>query len=254
MIKLKKYPILIAVMIVVLITGFISTANAAVKQHTSEIVQKFTGKHEEVSDNASIPAKTSVQDTVNEQEKQQKQDNQAKAFGDILQENGIISPASGLKILVDKSDHTLSLIYNGMNLKSYHVELGSGGTEDKQVEGDRKTPEGIFYVTNKEVIDPTDDYLGTRWLGVSYPNAEDANRGLSQGLIDEQTYVNIIDTFNSVQNPPQDSALGGNIGIHGGSVPSLGSNWTWGCIGLSNADIEDFYNYITVGTPIIVQQ
>ena len=119
--------------------------------------------------------------------------------GEVEQEKGIISPASGLKILVDKSDHTLSLVYNGTNLKSYHVELGSGGTEDKQVEGDRKTPEGTFYVTNKEVIDPADNYLGTRWLGVSYPNAENANRGLSQGLIDEQTYDNIVDAFNSVQ-------------------------------------------------------
>lgn len=254
MIKLKKYVILITIAIIVLTTGFVSTAKATIKQHTPEIEQKPAEVQEEVSDNVPEPDKTSIQDTVSVQENQQKQDNQEKKFSTILQEKGITSLASGLKILVDKSEHTLSLVYNGTSLKSYHVELGSGGMKDKEVEGDRKTPEGTFYVTNKEVLDPADEYLGTRWLGVSYPNAEDANRGLSRGLIDKQTYEDIIDAFNRVQNPPQDTVLGGNIGIHGGSVPSFGSNWTWGCIGLSNADIEDFYNYITIGTPIIVQQ
>lgn len=185
---------------------------------------------------------------------QQNQSRQAEPLSQILDEKGISDFGSGVKIVVSKSSHTLSLVYNGEVIKSYHVELGEGGTGDKQVEGDHKTPEGTFYVTDKQVMDPPDYYLGSRWLGVSYPNIEDAQRGLQQGLIDQQTYDEIVNAVNNGENPPQDTALGGNIGIHGGSVPSFGSDWTWGCVGLKNSDIQEFYGYMHGGTPIIIQK
>jgi hypothetical protein len=176
-----------------------------------------------------------------------------KTLADILSENGLTNLGTDSKILIDKSDHTLSIINAGVSLKSYHVEFGDGGMGDKEVEGDHKTPEGTFYVTNKEVMDPADEYLGTRWLGVGYPNTEDAERGIKTGLIDNGTYDEIINALNNGLNPPQDTALGGNIGIHGGG-DNEGSSWTWGCVGLKNSDIEDFYDYINVGTPIIIQK
>lgn len=183
----------------------------------------------------------------------QKQPDRNKTLASILADRGIANFGPGAKILVDKSEHTLSVLYNGTSLKTYHVELGDGGTGDKEVEGDHKTPEGTFYVTDKETMDPADQYLGSRWLGVSYPAEEDAERGLQQGLIDKQTYDDIVSAFNNNGTPPQETTLGGNIGIHGGGGPEAGSDWTWGCVGLQNSDIEDFYNYINVGTPIVIQ-
>jgi lipoprotein-anchoring transpeptidase ErfK/SrfK len=53
--------------------------------------------------------------------------------------------------------------------------------------------------------------------------------------------------------PPQRTALGGGVGIHGGSTPELGSDWTWGCVGLTNKDVEDFYNYVSNGTKVTIQ-
>lgn len=177
-----------------------------------------------------------------------------KPFSEIVGEMNIKNFSDELEILIDKSDHTLSLTWNGATLKSYHVEFGDGGTLDKEIKGDRKTPEGTFFVANKSVMNPPDYYLGSRWLGVGYPNIEDAQRGLKEGLIDKDTYDEIASALKNGDMPTGDTALGGDIGIHGGSIPEFGSNWTWGCIGLSNKDIEDFYDFIPEGTPIVIQK
>jgi len=158
------------------------------------------------------------------------------------------------KIVVDKSEGTLSLYARNKWLKSYWVEFGEGGAGDKQYAGDKKTPEGNFYITEKSVLSPSDKYLGSRWMRLSYPNIEDADRGLRQGLIDRYTRDAVVAAFSSGKTPPQRTALGGGIGIHGGDKPEFGDNWTWGCIALSNSNVEDFYNYVAVGIPVVIQK
>lgn len=177
-----------------------------------------------------------------------------KSLRTILAESGLLNSGAKLDILVDKSDHILYIRSQGRVLKSYHVELGDGGTGDKEVAGDHKTPEGTFYITEKSVLSPADQYLGTRWMRLSYPNIEDSKRGLQQGLIDKSTYSSIVSSINNGLTPPQRTALGGGIGIHGGSTPELGNDWTWGCVGLTNKDVEDFFNYVSVGTKVIIQK
>ena len=176
-----------------------------------------------------------------------------KPLKDILAQNGLLDSTSKLDIFVDKSDHILSIRFNGRVLKSYHVELGDGGIGDKKVSGDHKTPEGTFSITEKSILSPADQYLGSRWMRLGYPNIEDASRGLEQGLIDKATYDSIVYAVNNGLTPPQRTALGGGVGIHGGSTPELGSDWTWGCVGLTNKDVEDFYNYVSVGTKVTIQ-
>lgn len=172
----------------------------------------------------------------------------------VLANENIKQGSNGMKIVVDKSDKTLSIYHNDTWLKSYHVELGDGGSGDKQISGDHKTPEGTFYVCEKSVLSPPDKYLGTRWLRLSYPNIEDANRGLTNGIIDKTVYQQILSAIQNGKIPPQRTALGGGVGIHGGGVPELGSNWTWGCVGLTNNDVEDFFDYVNVGTPVIIKK
>lgn len=169
----------------------------------------------------------------------------------ILDAKGLTNAA--LTIVVDKSDHVLSIYAGNQWLKSYHVELGDSGLGDKAVSGDHKTPEGIFYIAEKSVLNPPDHFLGSRWMRLNYPNVEDAGRGLSQGLIDQSTYDTIVTAGRNREIPPQRTALGGGVGIHGGDDPALGKDWTWGCIGLKNQDVEDFYNFVGVGTPVIIR-
>lgn len=178
---------------------------------------------------------------------------QYMSLKDILSSRGLTASQLQIRLFIDKSDKLLT-VYNGNTpLKAYHVELGDSGPGDKQVSGDHKTPEGSFYITQRLVLDPADQYLGSRWMRLSYPNKEDAQRGLNSGLISKSTYNDIVNAINNGQTPPQNTALGGGVGIHGGSTPALGSNWTYGCTGLSNKDVQDFYNYVKVGTRVTIQ-
>ncbi len=258
MLRQKRYLILLLVMVTALLATAFKMQTVVSVKGVSYNNGKTDGisvqKTEAAGSTASIDKTVTTPDPGAAKDASDVKSTENKSLSDILKENHIDNPAAGIKIMIDKSDHTLSLVYNGAKLKSYHVEIGSGGLADKEVEGDLKTPEGTFFVTNKKVMDPPDEYLGSRWLGVSYPNAEDADRGLSQGLIEKQTFDDIMSAFKTGANPPQNSALGGNIGIHGGSTASLGKDWTWGCVGLANSDIEEFFDYIAVGTPIIIEK
>ncbi|TCL64710.1 L,D-transpeptidase-like protein [Hydrogenispora ethanolica] len=171
----------------------------------------------------------------------------------ILNQRGLTVSGHKLVIYVKKSAKVLSLYLDGELLKSYHVELGDSGLADKQVSGDHRTPEGTFYITEKSKLIPSDEFLGSRWFRLSYPNVEDAERGLRQGLIDQATRDAIVEANANYTTPPQRTALGGGVGIHGGSRSSLGPNWTWGCVGLSDRDVEEFFDYIAVGTTVVIE-
>lgn len=159
-----------------------------------------------------------------------------------------------ITIKIDKSDYLLTLIINGKMIKTYCIALGDGGPGDKLVSGDHKTPEGEFFITEKRSIENPDSTIGSRWIRLSYPNTEDAKRGLKLGLINQNTYNEIIDAITHQQTPPQYTPLGSAVGIHGGATPAKGRNWTWGSVAMSDSDIEELYTYVQIGTIVIIQK
>lgn len=159
-----------------------------------------------------------------------------------------------LNIIVNKTERTLSLINNDQLLKTYPIDIGDAGLGDKVRQGDHKTPEGEFYITQRLTIEPRDEFLGTRWFRLSYPNVEDAERGLATGLIDQATHDQIVDAIARGATPPQNTALGGGVGIHGGAIEAFGSDWTFGCVGMSDSDIEEFFDDVPVGTKVIIKK
>jgi murein L,D-transpeptidase YafK len=149
-------------------------------------------------------------------------------------------PASNdVHIVIKKSARTLELFDGPKLIKSYKTALGFSPTGDKQIAGDGKTPEGEFYVFVKN--EKSKFYLS---LGLSYPNAEDAERGLADKLITRRQYDQIRNAIATKQAPPQNTKLGGDIYIHGGGT---GQDWTWGCIALNNADIKALFDAALVG-------
>ena len=102
----------------------------------------------------------------------------------------------------------------------------SVGTKER--EGDRRTPEGWYRTSDK----PTSSFAGA--IAVHYPSAEDAARGLAAGLVDAATEAQIRGAEVSGRKPPQATALGGEILIHGGGSTS---DWTLGCVALEDADL-----------------
>ena len=154
-------------------------------------------------------------------------------------------PLERPRIMVRKAARRLDLYSGDKLLRTYKAGLGFSPVADKKQEGDGATPEGEFYVfvkNNKSAY-----YLS---LGISYPNAEDADRGLRDGLINRAQHRAITEAIRTRTAPPQYTKLGGLIYIHGHGAQS---DWTWGCVALENEDIRELFDAVTVGTPVTIQ-
>jgi murein L,D-transpeptidase YafK len=154
-------------------------------------------------------------------------------------------PLTQPKIVIDKSNRRLKLYSSDKLVRTFRIGLGASPVEDKVKEGDRKTPEGTFYVFTKN--DKSAYYLS---LGLSYPNAEDAERGLRDGLINRAEYEAIVDAVSKKVAPPQKTALGGEIYIHGNGSQS---DWTWGCVALDNENMRELFDAVPVGTEVMIE-
>jgi len=147
-------------------------------------------------------------------------------------------------LVVLKSVRRLRIVRDGRVIREYPVALGANAGADKTVEGDQATPVGEFYVCAKT---PRSRYFLS--LCLSYPNAEDAARGLAMGLIDTGEHDRILAAVEAGTIPPQHTRLGGEIYIHGGGT---GRDWTRGCIALADDAMRDVYDLAGIGTPVQV--
>ncbi|MEL6607269.1 MAG: L,D-transpeptidase family protein [Pseudomonadota bacterium] len=128
-------------------------------------------------------------------------------------------------LLAFKEQRKLVLMHNDTILKTYDFELGFAPTGDKTVRGDGKTPEGIYRIDRKN---PNSAFHLS--IGISYPNAEDRAEAEALG-----------------QSP------GGDIFIHGTPRKFRSTDdWTWGCLAVTNREMEDIYAMVNVGTPIAI--
>jgi murein L,D-transpeptidase YafK len=154
-------------------------------------------------------------------------------------------PLKDPRIVVSKSKRQMELYSDGSVVRTYRVGLGFNPVADKKREGDGATPEGEFYVFVKN--NKSNYYLS---LGISYPNVEDAERGRRDGLISREQHDAIVEAIKRKATPPQYTALGGLIYIHGSGA---GSDWTRGCVALENEDMKELYQLVDVGTPVTIK-
>jgi hypothetical protein len=96
-----------------------------------------------------------------------------------------------------------------------------------------------------------------KFLGLTYPSADDARQALAKGVIDKPTHDRIVEAHERNEIPPQNTPLGGQIGIHG-----LGSgdirvhklfDWTHGCIALTNSQIDHLSQLVDTGTLVKIK-
>lgn len=163
--------------------------------------------------------------------------------------------AGPYRILIKKSERKLHLYRineGGEKLfKTYQIALGNIPTGHKQKQGDGRTPEGDYYITHKNP--KSNFYLS---LGISYPNISDADVGLKNGLITQSQHSAIAAAIRSQSKPPQNTALGGDIFIHGGGTGKLLGlirDWTLGCVALENEDIKELFDTLPVRTPVRIE-
>jgi L,D-transpeptidase YnhG len=141
-----------------------------------------------------------------------------------------LSPRNKHAIAVDTSRARLYLFENtptGLQLLAdYYISVGKLGT-DKLVEGDLRTPLGVYYVTSN--LDPKSlkDFYGSGALPINYPNPYDVRRGRT----------------------------GGGIWLHG-TPPgqfSRAPKATDGCVVLANPDLERIIRTVEVrSTPVVI--
>jgi murein L,D-transpeptidase YafK len=148
-------------------------------------------------------------------------------------------------IIVEKLKRNLKLYDGKMLVKTYKISLGAVPLGDKEIEGDGKTPEGEFYVFTKN--DKSAFFLS---LGVSYPNKEDAERGLKANIITQAERDEIFAAIEAKSMPPQKTKLGGEIYIHGGGCDA---DWTQGCMALDNENMQELFDVIAVGTLVVIK-
>jgi L,D-peptidoglycan transpeptidase YkuD (ErfK/YbiS/YcfS/YnhG family) len=79
----------------------------------------------------------------------------------------------------------------------------------------------------------------------------DAERGLAEGLISREEYDAIVEAERAGRIPPWDTALGGEIYIHGHGSRS---DWTLGCVALDDADMQVLYELIEVGVEVEIRE
>ena len=152
-----------------------------------------------------------------------------------------------LCIVIAKRARELALL-QGANRRTYPIVLGRNASADKEAEGDEATPLGEFYICAKN---PRSRYFLS--LCISYPNAEHAARGLSNGLIGAGEHAQILLALQARRMPPQHTRLGGEIYIHGrGDHEDI--RGTRGCISLSNAHMRELYDEIELGTAVSIRE
>jgi hypothetical protein len=151
-------------------------------------------------------------------------------------------PLAGPRVVVEKGARRLRLYAGGELVRVRRVALGFEPSGDKVKQGDGRTPEGEFYVCMKN--EKSKFYLS---LGLNYPNEEDAGRGLRDGLITKATADAIVRANRAGRCPAWNTALGGEIFIHGGGTAS---DWTFGCVALENAEIKELFDTLPTGTPV----
>jgi murein L,D-transpeptidase YafK len=136
------------------------------------------------------------------------------------------------RIVVVKSKRTMTLERNGKPLKTFKVALGTQPIGAKQQQGDHKTPEGSYFVDSKN---PQSQFY--KALHLSYPNPEDKARARKLGV-----------------------SPGGDVEIHGlgkqygwvGARHRL-SDWTDGCIAVTNEEIEEIFQLVPTGTRVEIR-
>jgi murein L,D-transpeptidase YafK len=128
--------------------------------------------------------------------------------------------------------------------REFPIGLGTAPIGRKSRQGDRKTPEGAYFITHKN--SRSQFYLS---LGISYPNPDDAKAGLESGIISRAQYAAIEEASRQRQRPPQNTRLGGDIFIHGRGAQS---DWTWGCIALDDEDMKFVFEHVRVGDKVMI--
>ncbi len=160
---------------------------------------------------------------------------------------------SNIWLRVSKQERAVYLYAGTELLGEIPADFGYNVFADKARRGSMlrrdhwRTPEGTFYVVAKN---PNSRFY--KALVLNYPTREDAVRGYRRGLITRAERDAIIEAQERSVMPPMDTALGGWIEIHGDGTGES-RNWTHGCVAVANLHMNVLWQWVQVGTPVLIE-
>lgn len=163
---------------------------------------------------------------------QQEVTNRENEIGTLQKAVFALQSGTADKILVEKKERRLTLISKGKVLKTYRIALGGNPDGPKERQGDNKTPEGTYIIDSRNR-----DSRFHLSLRISYPNEKDKKRAKELGV-----------------------SPGGDIMIHGikngfswvGDLHTE-SDWTKGCIAVTDEEIEEIDRLAPNGTIVEIR-
>lgn len=154
-------------------------------------------------------------------------------------------PLADPRIVILKSRRLAELYAGDKLIKSYKIVLGESPEGHKTKIGDGRTPEGRYHICT--CLYRSSYHI---FLGLNYPSARDGEAGLSQQLISADEARGMVRAERKGRKPPWNTLLGGAVGLHGGGTAT---DWTDGCLALSNPDIEELCLATRYWTPVEIR-
>ena len=137
-------------------------------------------------------------------------------------------------------------------LKFENIAFGSAGAGTKSIRGDHITPLGAFVITS---ISAASRFR--HFIQINYPDLETAQDAFADRRISKTVYRQIVAAHKNHRLPPQNTILGGNLGIHGigKADPAIHRllDWTNGCVALENWQIEQLLRYDLKGSFVLIE-
>lgn len=142
------------------------------------------------------------------------------------------TPIQADLVVVHKGRRLLELKRDGRTIRSFRIALGSNPVGPKRMEGDGRTPEGVYTLDWRN--ENSNFY---RSMHVSYPQPWDYQRATRWGV----SPGNLIMIHGLPNDAPGPAAT---------SHPTV--DWTNGCIAVTNEEMDEIWDRVPDGTPIII--
>jgi murein L,D-transpeptidase YafK len=144
------------------------------------------------------------------------------------------APAAARKadlVIVDKRQRVLKLMSGGDLVRQYPIALGFNPQGHKRREGDGRTPEGSYR------IDWRNEHSAFHLsLHIDYPRPADASAAAAISA-----------------DPGSDIMIHGlPNGFTAGQIGHPATDWTSGCIAVTNAEIEEIWRLVDDGTTVLI--
>jgi len=139
-------------------------------------------------------------------------------------------------------------------LKQFNnIAIGSGGFALVHYQGDETTPLGDYHVLWINHKSPFSSFIG-----LDYPTPKHVDTAWKAKKLSEYERNVLLQASKNQRRQPTNTALGGAIGIHG-----IGKgnryihehyNWTNGCVALTNEQLHELLQWVTVGMRVQIHK